>query len=104
MRSAAVEGESLSLTGQAALAMTERGFYVTPLCWPDRQARCACPKHHTSEKEIGKAPLLGNGYQEQLLSREDVLRTWAQYPQANYGILLKPSGLFVLDADSEEAD
>src|SRR5712692_8681991 len=89
---------------EAVLARLARGWVVTPLCWPDRHGRCACPKRHTNEKEIGKAPLLGNGYQDRLLSREEVLRCWTRYPQANYGILLKPSSLFVLDADSLEAD
>jgi hypothetical protein len=77
---------------------------VTPLCWPTPEGRCACPKHHTREKEIGKAPLLGTDYQERLLSREKVARFWAEYPSANYGILSKHSGLLVTDADSFDAD
>lgn len=87
-----------------ALACLARNWHVIPLCWPDVHGRCACPKHHTTVKEIGKAPLLGTGYQKHLLSQEEVRRCLTQYPRANYGILLKPSSLFVLDADSLEAD
>jgi hypothetical protein len=40
---------------QAALALVKKGLYIGPLCWPDDQGRCACPKHHTGHA-VGKAP------------------------------------------------
>jgi hypothetical protein len=87
-----------------ALDVVDRGMRVTPLCWPDDHGRCACPKQHTTEKEAGKAPLLNAGYLERLLSREEVEQLGIRYPQANWAVLLESSGLFVLDADSLEAD
>ena len=87
-----------------ALACLDRGWFITPLCWPNSTGQCACPKRHTNPKDIGKAPILGTGYQDRLLSREEIERCWARYPYANYAILLKHSALFVLDADSVDAD
>ena len=100
-RTAGVNGDAI--LGRV-LDSLEREQRVIPLCWPDSKGQCACPKKHTNPKEIGKAPLLGKGYQERILTRGEVEDWWRRYPQANYGILLKPSGLFVLDADSLEAD
>src|SRR5262249_48617038 len=76
----------------------------TPLCWPTPDGRCGCPKQHTAPREIGKAPLLGAGHHEHRLTCNAVLTLIQRYPQANWGLLLQPSGLLVADADSDEAD
>lgn len=103
-RRTASEHEKLNPAAQTALAMTDLGFFVTPLCWPTSQGKCGCPKHHTDLKEIGKAPLLGEGYEKEKLSRARVIALALKYPHANWGLLLKPSGLLASDADSAEAD
>jgi len=88
---------------EAAGAYVRRGWFVIPLCWPTADGKCGCHKNHVKEKEIGKAPLLGDDYQDCRSTEEDVRRWWTDWPQANIGILLGPSGLFVIDTDSEEA-
>lgn len=86
-----------------ALQYLEMGLKPIPLCWPDQYGRCACPKHHTKEKSIGKAPLLGDGYQNVEVTEERIEQWWDQWPEANMGILLEPSELLVVDLDGEEA-
>ncbi|MFD1423405.1 bifunctional DNA primase/polymerase [Laceyella tengchongensis] len=81
----------------------DMGLKPIPLCWPDRNGRCACPKNHTEAKNIGKAPLLGEGYQEAEVTKEKIERWWTRWPDANIGILLEPSNLLVVDLDGEEA-
>jgi len=54
-------------------------------------------------KDVGKAPLLGQGWQHLRPREQDVLAWWRKWPQANIGILLEPSGLLVIDLDSEAA-
>jgi hypothetical protein len=86
-----------------ALQYWEMGLKPIPLCWPDHQGKCACPKHHVKEKSIGKAPLLGDGYQSIEVTEEKIEQWWTQWPQANIGILLEPSDLLVVDMDGAEA-
>ena len=86
-----------------ALAYVRRGWFVIPLCWPTADGKCACHKGHVKEKEIGKAPLLGDDYQYLRPTQDDVRRWWTKWPQANIGILLGPSRLLVVDTDSNEA-
>jgi hypothetical protein len=87
----------------AALSYVQRGWFVIPLCWPTADGKCGCHKNHIAEKEIGKAPLLGNEYQHCRSTEKDVRRWCSDWPEANIGILLGPSGLFVIDTDSDEA-
>ena len=88
---------------EAALSYVERGWFVLPLCWPTADGKCACHKGHVKEKEIGKAPLLGDYYQYLRPTEDDVRRWWTKWPQANIGILLGPSRLLVVDTDSNDA-
>src|SRR5262245_56440098 len=70
-----------------------RGWRMIPTCWPTPEGRCACPKHHTLIRDIGKAPLLGRGYQleDNWLSLEAAEAYWQQYPLANLAVLLQPA-------------
>src|SRR5712691_4557933 len=87
--SADSDKSSIPLMVTAVLACLKRGWFVVPLCWPEH-GQCGCPKHHTAEKEIGKAPLQGNGYQHSRLTREEITNFLTRHPRANYGILLEP--------------
>jgi hypothetical protein len=93
-----------SLAATTAIELTDLGYFVTPLCWPTLDGQCGCHKKHTDPHEIGKAPLLGDGYEKKKLTRAQVKALVLQYPTANWGLLLKPSELLVSDADSAEAD
>lgn len=88
---------------KAALDYTRRGWFVIPLCWPMADGRCGCPEKHDLEKDIGKAPIAGRAFQHLRLSEAAIEGWWTQYPDANVGILLEPSELFVLDIDTDEA-
>lgn len=86
----------------AALGYLQRGWLPIPLCWPSPDGSCGCGRGHTG-KEVGKAPLLGQGYQEIKSTEADLREWWTKWPEANVGILLEPSDLFVIDCDSKEA-
>lgn len=88
---------------EMALRYFRMGLKPIPLCWPDPDGRCACPKKHTQPKNIGKAPLLGEGYQTIDVTEEKIDMWWTHWPHANIGILLEPSNLLVVDLDGEEA-
>lgn len=83
-----------------ALKYIQRGKFIVPLCWPTIDGNCACGRGHTG-KDVGKAPLLGSGWQNLRSAETDVRSWWQRWPNANIGILLEPSGLLVLDIDSE---
>src|SRR5437667_11499803 len=88
---------------EAALRYRECGWFPIPLCWPTPEGRCGCGRGHQG-KEIGKAPLVGNGYQHLRPTEADVCGWWTRWPDANIGILLEPSSLVVVDVDSPEAE
>lgn len=87
----------------AALEYFDMGLKPIPLCWPDENGQCGCHKKHTKPKEIGKAPLLGNGYENIEVTEERIEEWWSKWPNANIGILLEPSNLLVVDMDGETA-
>jgi len=85
-----------------ALSLRRRGWYPIPLCWP-QEGMCACPKQHKNPQEVGKAPLLGPGYQSLRPTEDDIRKWWGQWPQANVGVLLGASGVLSIDPDSPQA-
>ena len=85
-----------------ALDYTRRGWYTIPLCWPTAEGKCACGQAH-DDRSAGKAPLVGRSYQNFRADEKQVREWWAKWPGANVGLLLEPSGLFVIDLDGPEA-
>ena len=85
-----------------ALQYLERGWVPIPLCWPTSEGKCGCGRGHT-ERDIGKAPLLGKGYQGVRPDEAQVGAWWDRWPHANVGILLEPSRLVLVDLDSDDA-
>ncbi len=94
--------EATTTNLQAALGFLRRGWCPIPLCWPDEQGRCACGRGHEGH-DVGKAPLLGAGYQELRPTEGDVRRWWQRWPSANIGILLEPSNLVFIGPDTPES-
>lgn len=88
---------------EKALDYTGRGWFVIPLCWPNEDGMCACPKGHIKDKDVGKAPLLGNNYQHERADQDQVIAWWSTWPEANIGILLEPSKLLIVEIDSGKA-
>src|SRR5690606_39342097 len=82
--------------------VAEAGFFPIPLCWPNNAGACGCPKKHQDPIEVGKAPLLPGGYQHLRPTPEMVARWRSRWPRANWGLLLEPSGLLVIDGDGPE--
>lgn len=85
---------------EQALAILRRGWVPIPLCWPDEEGRCACGRGHEGH-DIGKAPLLGQGWETARPSEQNVRQWWARWPRANVGLLLAPSGLLFVGPDDE---
>lgn len=83
-----------------ALNYYDNGFIPIPLCWV-KDGRCGCFMNHTEPKLIGKSPLVQ--YKNLTITREMVEEWFARYPEANIGILIRESGLVIVDADSAEA-
>lgn len=83
-----------------ALNYFNHGFKVIPLCWAE-DGKCACFMEHKNEKLIGKAPLVK--YANVEITGEKIEEWFTKFPKANIGILIKESGLVIIDADSTEA-
>src|SRR5216683_2604831 len=97
---------------EVALALAAKGYPVFPGCWPDPRGACGC--HHkwdTDEKryvdhqgrDIGKAPLTRHGVDDATLDEDQIRQWWEQWPEANVLLGLQPSGLGMIDPDSDEA-
>jgi hypothetical protein len=87
----------------AALYYYDHDCCVVPCCTMTPTGTCMFPHTHTTEKSIGKVPLLGHGWQHARLTHEEILHVWTKYPAANVGVLLEPSDLLVIDLDSDDA-
>ena len=87
----------------AALYYHAHGCFVVPCCTMTERGKCTFPHPHTSEQSIGKRPILGEDWQHARLTREEIIDQWTKYPIANVGVLLEPSGLVVIDLDSDDA-
>lgn len=85
-----------------ALRYAELGLTILPLC-PPNHSGCG-PTHTKRCRKPGKAPLVAwSRIQEVGASPEAVARWARRWPGANIGMLTgTPSGLIVLDVDSEE--
>lgn len=79
----------------------DRGWHSIPCCWP-MDGRCGCGRSHQG-RAVGKAPLLGAGYQHLRPDAAQVGAWWCRWPRANVGILLEPAGLAVIDLDGPGA-
>jgi hypothetical protein len=88
----------------AALYYNDHGCFVVPCCTMTTEGKCTFPHPHATEKSMGKVPILGEGWQHARLTREEIIQRWTEYPTANVGVLLEPSGLLVADLDSQEAE
>jgi hypothetical protein len=73
-----------------------------PLCWPDSDGLCACPRGHI-QKTSGKAPLTPRGVKDATRDRAAIEGWWTEWPSANVGVALAHSGLVAIDCDSPEA-
>lgn len=83
-----------------ALEYVGRGWFVFPVCWPNASGSCGCGRGH---EKGGKAPLADGGYKSASMDL-DRLEEWdRRWPDANIGIALGVSGLFVIDLDGDAA-
>ncbi len=90
--------------GDVASALAEASFHMVPLCTPRPDGACALGYSHTRTKDCGKTPLLGKDWQHKASNDPHVVRSWWQrWPKANVGLVLEPSGLIVVDPDTDEA-
>jgi hypothetical protein len=85
----------------SAVDLAVRGFWVAPLCWPDNDSKCGCPKAHRGH-DIGKAPLTPHGIKDSSIRVADLFNWWKRWPLANLAIDLERSGLLVVAPDSQE--
>ena len=83
----------------SALQFVTWGWSIIPLCWPNDQGNCGCGRNHGG---AGKAPLTTKGVNDSSDQFHTVLRWWNRWPEANIGIDLAKSGLFVVGPDSVE--
>jgi hypothetical protein len=98
--------------GEVAVELAAHGWHVHPLCWPDDAGACACPGRWDREakrfvphegRDVGKAPLARSGWHDATADGNEVRAYWERWPAANVGVALKPSGLVLVDPDSEDA-
>lgn len=93
---------SIAQNLQHALDYLKIGWHPIPLCWP-KKGKCACHKEHTNPKDIAKAPLLNSYSLLTKVTEANIREWWGRWPEANIGILQKPSKLVTIDPDSKEA-
>jgi hypothetical protein len=84
----------------AAAYAGELGWSVFPCCHPDEDGTCACGRNHPA---AGKAPLTPRGSKDATTDPLQIEAWRLEYPRANIGVALEPSGLLVVDMDSPAA-
>lgn len=85
----------------AALEYAQRGWFVLPVWWPTGNNACACGDPRCIN--VGKHPITTRGQHDATIDPQQIDAWWAQYPTANVGIALAPSGLVAFDIDKPEA-
>lgn len=82
-----------------ALAYADLGWYVLP-CWNVQDKKCACGKENCSN--AGKHPIseiAPKGQKSATTNKDVIAKWWDEYPNANIGIFMAPSGLCAIDID-----
>lgn len=72
---------------------------VHPLCFPTPGGTCGCGWGHEGH-DIGKAPRTTGGFKDATTDVERLRIQWRTFPNANIGIALEASVLFVIGPDS----
>ncbi len=87
-------------THTAALEYAAHGWHVLPV-WGMRDGSCACGNPRCEQQ--GKHPITPRGQHDATTNPEQISSWFAQYPNANIGIALAPSGLMAFDIDKPGA-
>ena len=83
-----------------ALRYAARGRNVFPVHWP-RDGVCSCGRPDCSSP--AKHPLTPHGLNDATTNPEQIQKWWAQWPDANIGIVTgQVSGIVVVDVDLEK--
>ena len=93
---------SISTLPEAA-QLADLGLSVHPLCSPTSSGACGCGWGH-EEHDVGKAPRTTGGFKDATNEQARLEAQWRSYPNANVGIALEASGLFVIGPDSKAWD
>jgi putative DNA primase/helicase len=89
--------------GALALEYARRGWAVIPLHTPDSAGACSCRNAKCASP--GKHPRVMQGLKAAAHDPGQVAKWWAQWPEANIGIVCGAvSGLVVLDVDGPEGE
>lgn len=87
--------------GQQAVSLAIKGFHVIPICWPNSEGQCACPRKHRAH-DIGKGPLTPRGINDSSKEIRNIWDWWQRWPEANIAVDLDRSGLIAIAPDSTE--
>jgi len=90
----------LSPVGTCAAIAAARGYHVFPIHSPVSGA-CSCRRN--CGKQAAKHPRTQRGLSDATTDMQQVATWWRTWPEANIAVACKPSGLFVVDTDGEEA-
>lgn len=80
-----------------ARAYAALGWPILPLHTVKPDGHCTCNNQKCGH--AGKHPRTGHGVKDATDRMEQVLDWWAQWPDANIGLALKPAGLCAIDID-----
>lgn len=90
-----------------AISYFRNGWIPIPICRPSN-GECGCTHYNKDgepirhgEKYAGKAPLVK--YKDMNITKKTIIDWFTSFSNANIGILIKESGLVVLDIDGNEA-
>jgi len=111
-----LDGRNHAPSLAVALRHAQHGRPVGIVCPPDEDGACTCGGKWSRKdrqlvphdsKEVGKAPvgrLMPNGIGDATTNTASIDRWWHEQPNGNASVELWRSGLFVVDADSPEAE
>ena len=88
-------------THAAALKYAANAWHVLPIWWPKPDGSCACGNPTCTDQ--GKHPITSRGQHDATTDPKIIDAWWSQYPEANIGIALAPSGLTAFDVDKPES-
>ena len=82
---------------RAALAYAAKGWPVFPIHSVRAGGVCSCGAPQCGR--VGKHPRTRHGFKEASTKKEDILKWWSEWPDANIGVVPWPAGLIILDID-----
>ncbi len=94
----ALHNEYPALSLETLLGITTKNFFVFPV-HGITEGRCTCGDAHENDNSAGKHPVTNNGMDAATQDAEVISEWYSKFPNCNWAVNLKLSGLMVFDID-----